>query len=82
MKTFKRLFDIKDLITWSNRDEAECGKQYYFGNSIRELEYNTENKIVRELTSIDDRQFDPFISHTTYYSCILPIDKVIDTVKD
>ena len=45
-------------------------------------EYNTENKIVRELTSIDDRQFDPFISFLTCYSCILPIDKVIDTVDD
>lgn len=78
MKRFERRFDIKDLITWSNRDKAECGKQYYFGNSIRDLEHATENKIVRELTSIDDRQFDPFISHITYYSCILPVDAVND----
>ena len=33
-----KIFDKKDLITWSNRNQAKIGNRYYFASKIDDLQ--------------------------------------------
>lgn len=74
MKTFNE----NDLITWSNRDKAEIGKEYYYSCSIKGLKLAIEKKHIATLTGINDNDVGrPFRlddgTFCDYYSCILEV---------
>ena len=80
MKTFNK----SDLITWSNLEKAEVGKRYYCADSLNELlQKINSNAFTNELTGIHEdsiltpfrvKRYDEFES----FSCLLPMDKVIE----
>ena len=81
MKTFNE----SDLITWSNRENAILGNEYYFANNIADMWRHVENAIFRDkLVSINEDDFrGTFKSreeddYAFDYACILPVDKVIE----
>ena len=54
MKTFNE----SDLITWSNRENAILGNEYYFANNIADMWRHVENAIFRDkLVSINEDDF-------------------------
>lgn len=76
MKTFNE----EDLITWSNRDQAIIGNEYYFGNKIDNLQIKIKNGDTHPLSDINENNImQPFFDNSgIVYACILPVDKVID----
>lgn len=82
MKTFNE----KDLITWSNRDKAGIGNEYYFGASIDDLKIKILDANANKLEAIIDTSFiGTFKNYCGYYPCILPAnaveDKIIEPTK-
>lgn len=74
MKTFNE----KDLITWSNREKAVIGNEYYFGNTIDTIQGVIETGAKYRLDSINDHTF-LYTFETncaSCYACILPVDAV------
>lgn len=77
-----KTFDKKDLITWFNRDQAEVGKEYYFADSLSDIQNRVNGKYKFKLRSIDENRVNqPFECDDRtgfYWACILPEDKVIE----
>ena len=78
-----RTFDEKDLITWSNRDQAKIGEKYYFADSLSSLKVYIEDPSNDILDYIDeDNLCAPFINRSGCqafnYACILPVDAVYE----
>ena len=74
MKTFNE----KDLITWSNKDNAEIDKKHYFDSTIKALKSAIEKNRTSTLTGINDNDVScPFCLDDgiffDYYSCILEV---------
>lgn len=79
MKTFNK----SDLITWSNLEKAEVGKEYYFASCLSDIQNRVnDGKYKFKLRSIDENRVDqPFEcdDRTCFcWACILPVDKVIE----
>lgn len=76
MKTFNE----SDLITWSNRDKAIIGDEYYFSDTIDVLNDKIKRNDTSPLASIKNGTiWHPFINNNGIaYTCILPINKVIE----
>ena len=77
MKTFNK----KDLITWSNREKAVIGNEYYFDDTVFGLENSLNENSRHKLIRIDDNLIDrPFIYKKEigdcYFACILPVEAV------
>lgn len=77
MKTFNE----KDLITWSNREKAVIGNEYYFDDTVFGLKNSLNENSRHKLIRIDDNLIDrPFIYKKDigdcYFACILPVDAV------
>lgn len=79
MKTFNE----SDLITWSNREKAVIGNEYYFGDSIDNLKFKILNAETYKLAGILDNLFiGTFKNHCdNYYPCILPVGAVKEQEK-
>lgn len=78
-----RTFDEKDLITWSNRNEAKIGEKYYFADSLSSLKVYIEDPSNQILDSIsEDNLCAPFIHRNGCqafnHACILPVDAVYE----
>lgn len=77
MKTFNK----SDLITWVNREKANTYENYYFANSISDMQkYINNDKSIHMLIEIDDNCVQhPFrADEYVRYACILPESKVIE----
>lgn len=79
MKTFNE----KDLITWSNRDQAKIGERYIFADSLSSLKDYIQDPSNEILDSIsEDCLQAPFICRhgcqAFNHACILPVDKVYE----
>ncbi|MDD6205805.1 hypothetical protein [Succinivibrio sp.] len=74
MKTFNE----KDLITWSNREKAVIGNEYYFGNTIDTIQGVIETGAKYRLDSINNHTFVYTFENdrASCYACILPVDAV------
>lgn len=78
MKTFYE----KDLVTWSNRHNAQIKTSGYCANSINELKENIKNNKTRMLSSISDdyeRCFNccTIVDYDVFsYGFFLPVDAV------
>lgn len=75
-----KTFDEKDLITWSNRDKAIIGNEYYFADCLDDLRVSIKDKIPCALINInkDNCAYTFKNEYLTWYACILPVNKVID----
>ena len=51
---YKKIFDEKDLITWSNRNQAKIGNEYYFVNKINNLQIRIKDGYTHPLSNIDE----------------------------
>lgn len=73
-----KTFDEKDLITWSNREKAVIGNEYYFGNTIDTIQGRIETGDKSRLDSINNHTFNYTFKKdcANYYACILPVDAV------
>ena len=83
MKTFNE----KDLITWSNREKAVIGNEYYFGNCLYDIKYRIKEGIYTVLTTIDNNCYNyPFhierTSNEVCCACLLPVDAVKEEEKE
>ena len=79
MKTFNE----KDLITWSNREKAVIGNEYYFDDTVFGLKNSLNENSRHKLIRIDDNLIDrPFIYKKEigdcYFACILPVEAVTE----
>ena len=75
MKTFNE----KDLITWSNREKAVIGNEYYFGDDLDSVKGKIKKEEVGKLIGINDNYVATTFENSgnSYlYACILPIDAV------
>lgn len=80
MKTFNK----SDLITWANRDKAIIGNNYYFADSLDNMECKIEKGEIGTLIDINGNEIvTPFKTKSNFYSyaCILPIDAVKEEKK-
>ena len=74
-----KTFDEKDLITWSNREKAVIGNEYYFGDYLDSMECKIKKEEVGKLIGINDNEVaTPFKNsgNSYLYACILPVDAV------
>ncbi len=73
-----KTFDEKDLITWSNREKAVIGNEYYFGNTIDTIQGRIETGEKYRLDSINNHTFNYTFKKdcANYYACILPVEAV------
>ena len=83
MKTFNE----KDLITWSNREKAVIGNEYYFGNCLYDIKYRIKEGIYTVLTAIDNNCYNyPFhierTSNEVCCACLLPVDALKEEEKE
>lgn len=75
-----KTFDEKDLIMWSNCDQAKIGEKYYFAYTLDDMKDKVKRGVIRKLISADFHNYAyTFCSDgLTCYPCILPVDKVIE----
>ena len=74
-----KTFDEKDLITWSNREKAVIGNEYYFADYLDSMECKIKKEEVGKLIGINDNEVvTPFKNsgNSYLYACILPVDAV------
>ena len=75
MKTFNE----KDLITWSNREKAVIGNEYYFADCLDSMEGKIKKEEVGKLIRINDNEVATTFKNSGndyLYACILPADVV------
>lgn len=74
-----KLFDEKDLITWSNREKAVIGNEYYFADYLDSMKCKIKKEEVGKLIGINDNEVSTTFKNSgnSYlYACILPVDAV------
>ena len=74
-----KTFDEKDLITWSNREKAVIGNEYYFADDLDSVKGKIKKEEVGKLISINDNYVATTFENSgnSYlYACILPVDAV------
>lgn len=74
-----KTFDEKDLITWSNREKAVIGNEYYFADYLDSMECKIKKEEVGKLIGINDNEVSTTFKNSgnSYlYACILPKDAV------
>lgn len=59
----KTMLDLSKVIDWSTKDRPTIGKEYYFGETLWDLQTNVERKNKGKL--IADREFDFRLSYKT-----------------
>ncbi|MGN0902420.1 MAG: hypothetical protein ACI4M9_03970 [Succinivibrio sp.] len=76
-----KVFNEKDLITWSNRDQAIVGYEYYFCDNKAQLNDRIRASECNKLHNIESCDIKtPFVDdYDDCYACILPIDAVKET---
>lgn len=79
-----KTFDEKDLITWSNREKAVIGNEYYFADDLDSVKGKIKKEEVGKLISINDNYVATTFENSgnSYlYACILPVDAVKEEKK-
>ena len=73
-----KTFDEKDLITWSNRDKAVIGNEYYFADSLIGMKSCINNNCAMYTLDYiaEENICAPFHCDNLNYACILPVDAV------
>lgn len=76
-----KTFDEKDLITWSNREKAVIGNEYYFADYLDSMKRNIKRERVGKLTDINNNKINATFTTTfrgiSYlFACILPVEAV------
>lgn len=75
-----KLFNKEDILTVLTTDKAKIGDKGYFGDNLRQLNYNVVHDEVHSLVWIDNENYTLYSfkgdHHADYFALFLPADKV------